>query len=107
MSLPFLIAAILNTVLATGLTVYLRARYRSALTSVVEKSAGPVYFYQQTLARFLKGDWQPVGALIFFHYISLHGLVPLWGFGLFLHADINFLVVILWIICALQLIQRL
>lgn len=43
--------------------------------------------------------------LSFVFFVSLNLIIPLWGFGIFLHSDANFMVVICSIIFSYQLYQ--
>jgi len=106
MSAPFLIAAIVDSVLTLALTLHIRNRYNSSLTSVAEKSAGALYFYRASLRRLAAAPGLD-SFVTLAHYAGLHLLVPLWGFAIWLHSDGNFLVVIAWAVWAVQLVQRL
>ncbi len=106
MSSPLLIIASLNLALLAGLSLQIRSRYRSSLTSVEEKSAGILFFYRNLLFSVFRGNLAFPGIQCLLHYFSLHLLVPLLGLGVFLRTDANFLVVVLAMIASMQLYQR-
>ncbi len=107
MSLPLFIAAIADAVIVVALHAYLGRLYRNALTSIEEKNAGFWFYYREAMRRVLSGRPGSGEWLICVHYIALHLLVPLLGFGLFLRTDGNFIVVILTVFWSVQLVQRL
>lgn len=97
-------------VLALGAIVYLslqiRKAYLHSLTSVKEKSAGLLHFYQRSLESMLDGDKSKLPVFCWIHYVSLHLLPLLAGLAFYLRSDANFLVVILTILWNMQLMQR-
>lgn len=82
-------------------------RFRNALTSIEEKNSGWAGYYRASIGRLLGGKGGLDEALALLHYVALHLLTPLLGFGLFLHSDANFLTAIVAIIVSIQLVQRL
>lgn len=106
MSSPFLIAALVDLALVIGLGLWFRFRYQTALTTIEEKSAGPIGYYGACISRLLRGEITGEGALATLHLAALHLAVPLGGFALFLHSDGNFLVVIAGAIASSQIFQR-
>ena len=107
MSLPLLICALADTVIILVLAYQIRVRYQSALTSVEEKSAGKLFFYRNSIQTLFRGQSTPEGVYCLLQYAALHLLVPLFGFGLYLRTDGNFLVVIASLFWSMQLFQRL
>lgn len=106
MSVPLLIAAFLNLSVMFGMSLQIRTRYRSSLTSVEEKSAGMLYFYRNALFALFRGNLSPAGLQALAHYLSLHLLVPLLGLGFLLRSDGNFVVIVLAMFASMQLYQR-
>jgi hypothetical protein len=106
MSSPFFIVALFDLALVLGLGFWFRFRYQTALTSIEEKSAGPIGYYGACISRLLRGEITGENALALVHLAALHLAVPLGGFGLFLHSDGNFLVVIAAAIASSQIFQR-
>ncbi|MBI3394218.1 MAG: hypothetical protein HY042_00105 [Spirochaetia bacterium] len=97
----------MNTAVAVLLAVFLRRTYQGALTSVEEKNAGLIAYYRQRVVDIFQRRLSLVSILAGLHFLSLHLLVPLWGFAIFLRSDGNFLVIVLSIIASIQLVQRL
>lgn len=106
MSLPLIVAALVDVAIVAALHGYIGRLYSNALTSIEEKNAGFWFYYREAMRRVLAGRPGSGEWLIFVHYLALHLLVPLLGFGLFLRTDGNFIVVILTVFWSVQLVQR-
>ena len=82
-----------------------------ALSKAAQKSSFPIFsvflsFYHKNLQ--IKGQKDYKRFFLFIaHYISIHFMIPLWGFSFFLHTNVNFLVIIISIFTSFQLHQRL
>lgn len=63
--------------------------------------------YRAELALFFSGKFHKNGMFFVFHYMLLHLIIPLSGFGLFLRSDLNFLVFIGSVYWSMQLVQKL
>jgi len=63
--------------------------------------------YRAELTLFFSGKFQKNGMIFVFHYMLLHLIIPLSGFGLFLRSDLNFLVFIGSVYWSMQLVQKL
>lgn len=101
-----LVVGIIDLLVVAGLYWIIRAQYQESLTSVEEKSAGPLHFYRARVAGVLAGQADKENLIAFFHYIAMHLLVPLLGLGLFLRSDWNFLALVLGLIVSYQLLHR-
>jgi len=63
--------------------------------------------YRSELSLFFSGKFHKNGMIFVFHYLLLHLIVPLSGFGFFLRSDLNFLVFIGSVYWSMQLVQKL
>lgn len=106
MSVPLLVLGLADLAVVVALGVWVRGRYRLALTTVAEKREGLLFFYRAELAALLSSGPSREVLLSWIHYLSLHLLVPLLGLGFYLRSDANFLVVILGGFLSLKLVQR-
>ena len=107
MSIPLLIGALIIIILTVVLYVRIESRFRNALTSIEEKTAGKLMYYRNTIRTLLSGNIDADGLLCFSFYVLLHLSFPLLGFALLLRTDLNFLVVLLSLIWSYQLFHRL
>lgn len=106
MSPALLIIGVILMIALVYLTFRIRKEYRLALTTVEEKSAGILFFYHSRVHEVVRGQFAKLSVECFLHYLSLHAVVPLIGFGFFLRTDANFIVLILSVIFSAQLIQK-
>lgn len=106
LSEPVLVAGVLDLLVVVGLYWMIRLQYQDSLTSVEEKSAGPLHYYRARLAGFFSGNFGKANILVLFHYIGMHLLVPVLGLGLFLGTDWNFVALVLGLVASYQLLHR-
>ena len=107
MSIPLIIVAASLLALICALSLYIKHRFETSLTSVEEKSAGLLFYYRSLLSSIFTTDAGLLNWLALVHYVALHLLIPVGGLGFWLRTDGNFLIVILSLFLSVQLAQRL
>ena len=81
MSIPLLTGALIDGILVTVLGLWIRSRYRLALTSVEEKSAGLLFYYRNGISMLFHRRFSLESFSCFIQYAALHLLVLGLGFA--------------------------
>jgi len=108
MSFTALTIAISFIAVLAASTFWIKAQYRTALTSVAEKQGGVVSYYRNRIEEIVsRQSFSTEHWVCAIHYVLLHLVTPFLLSAFLLHTDANFIIAIGAIIASLQLSQRL
>lgn len=101
-----LVLAIIDIIIVSVCSFIFIQTFKKSLTSVSEKSEGPIYFYQNSIRNLFAMDFSKINIVSFIHLVTMHLAVPLLGLGLLLYSDWNFIALVLGIIWSYQITNR-